>query len=118
MEGYHIGEVCRLLDVKPHVLRYWEQEIPFLSPRKDDSGRRLYSIRDVNMLFRLRHLLYDRKYTVEGARQRIWEELEGISPDIQARIHAIRHELLSALSLIHDPKKAGSDTFPTEFCRK
>ena len=50
MGGYTIGDVCRLLQVRAHVLRYWEREIPILSPRKDDFGRRVYTEADIDEL--------------------------------------------------------------------
>ena len=94
---YSIGEVSRLLGVKPHVIRYWEEEIPFVAPQKTRSGRRMYTERDAQMLLRLKHLLHDRKYTVEGARQRLWEELLPAHAGAKARIAAVRKELLDIL---------------------
>ena len=94
---YSIGEVSRLLEVKPYVIRYWEEEIPFIAPQKTRSGRRVYSERDVRMLQRLKHLLYDQRFTVDGARQRLWEELQPEHADMKARIAAVRAELLDIL---------------------
>jgi DNA-binding transcriptional MerR regulator len=93
---YTIGQVSRLLQVKPHVLRYWESEIPFLAPQKSPSGRRIYGDREVQLLLRLRHLLYERKYTLEGARLAIWSEVEPPHADIKAKIAAVRSDLLKA----------------------
>jgi DNA-binding transcriptional MerR regulator len=94
---YSIGELSRLLEVKPHVIRYWEEEIPFIAPRKSLSGRRVYTERDVQMLLRLKHLLHDQRYTIDGARQRLWAELRPEHADIKARIAAVRRELLDIL---------------------
>jgi len=94
MRRYTIGEVSRLMGVKPHVLRYWEDEIPLLAPQKSRSGRRVYTEREVRVLLRLKHLLYDSKYTIEGARQRIWEELGPGSDDARLKIAEIRSALL------------------------
>jgi len=94
--SYHIGEVCQLLDLKPHVLRYWEQEFSLLSPPKDAGGRRVYTSRELNLLYRIRHLLYVEKYTVDGARERLWRELEDVAPDAKARIHAVRGALIDS----------------------
>ncbi len=68
---YSIGEVSEIVDQEPHVLRYWEQEFEVLSPRKNRAGRRVYTEDDVATVERIRHLLKDEKYTIEGARQAI-----------------------------------------------
>jgi DNA-binding transcriptional MerR regulator len=100
MKTYSIQEVSTLLGVKPHVIRYWEQEIPFLSPQKTMTGRRVFHDRDVQILFRLRHLLYDKKYTIEGARKRILEELDSDRLDVTSSIRRIRTELVTVLGLL------------------
>ena len=71
---YTIGEVSRLADLKPFVLRYWESEIPKLQPTKDDAGRRVYRQQDVDMVFRIKRLLYDEGYTIAGARRHLREK--------------------------------------------
>jgi DNA-binding transcriptional MerR regulator len=91
---YSIGEMAGLLGVKAHVLRYWEEEIPFIAPRKDLAGRRVYTEREVQLLLRLKNLLYRDRYTIEGARERIWLDLNPSEPDRLGRIAAIRRELL------------------------
>jgi DNA-binding transcriptional MerR regulator len=70
-EFYSIGEVCALTDLKPHVLRYWESQFRFLNPAKNRSGNRVYKAREVELIMLVKHLLYNEKYTIEGARQRI-----------------------------------------------
>jgi UDP-N-acetylglucosamine/UDP-N-acetylgalactosamine diphosphorylase len=97
-----IGKAARLLGVKPHVLRYWESELPTLSPRKGRTGRREYSAQDLQLLLRLKHLLYERRYTLEGARRELWEEVGSPNPDLRARLDAVRSELVEALMLIQD----------------
>ena len=74
--GYSIGHVSRLADLKPFVLRYWETEFPMLQPMKDSAGRRLYRQEDVDMVFRIKRLLYDEGFTIAGAR-RFLREHEG-----------------------------------------
>src|SRR5580700_4025957 len=74
---FKIGEVSDLLGVEPYVLRYWEGEFAALSPKKSGTGHRLYRRKDVELLLRIKHLLYDRKFTIEGARQTLQEELRG-----------------------------------------
>jgi DNA-binding transcriptional MerR regulator len=66
---FRIGEVSQIVGVEPHVLRYWESEFAALSPKKSSSGQRMFRRRDVELLLRIRHLLYDRKFTIEGARR-------------------------------------------------
>lgn len=66
---YSIGEVSDIVGYDPHVLRYWEQEFDELSPRKNRAGRRVYTDDDIEIIERIRFLLKDEKYTIEGARQ-------------------------------------------------
>ncbi|WP_304641284.1 MerR family transcriptional regulator [Pseudomonas sp.] len=68
---FTIGEVSELCEVKPHVLRYWEQEFPQLSPVKRRGNRRYYQRQDVLMIRQIRALLYDQGFTIGGARQRL-----------------------------------------------
>ncbi|MEM9553273.1 MAG: MerR family transcriptional regulator [Acidobacteriota bacterium] len=77
---YKIGEACRLLDVQPYVLRYWETEFPFLSPSKSRSGQRTYSEREIEIIRRVKELLYDEGYTIAGAKKKLEAELAA-SPD-------------------------------------
>jgi DNA-binding transcriptional MerR regulator len=66
---FRIGEASRLLGVEPYVLRYWETEFPSLSPKKSDTGHRLYRRKDVEQLLQIKELLYAKRFTIEGARQ-------------------------------------------------
>ncbi len=68
---FTIGEVGKLCDLKPHVLRYWEQEFPQLSPSKRRGNRRYYQRKDVLLIRRIRSLLYQEGFTIEGARQQL-----------------------------------------------
>ena len=68
---FTIGQVSDLCDVKPHVLRYWEQEFPNLSPVKRRGNRRYYQRQDVILIRQIRSLLYDQGFTIGGARQRM-----------------------------------------------
>src|SRR5216683_934681 len=68
---YRIGEVSRLADLKPFVLRYWETEFPMLQPLKSPGGSRLYRQDDVDMVFRIKRLLYDEGFTIAGARRHL-----------------------------------------------
>src|SRR5580658_5693644 len=66
---FKIGEVSQLVGVEPYVLRYWESEFPGLSPRKSNTGQRMFRRKDVEMLFNIKELLYEKKFTIEGARK-------------------------------------------------
>lgn len=66
---YSISEVAEMTDLEPHVLRYWETEFEELRPKKNRAGNRIYTERDIEVVRRLRFLLRDEKYTLEGARQ-------------------------------------------------
>src|ERR1700751_2014527 len=66
---FKIGEVAGLLGVEPYVLRYWETEFTQLAPKKSGTGHRLYRRKDVELLLRIKHLLYEQRFTIEGARQ-------------------------------------------------
>jgi DNA-binding transcriptional MerR regulator len=71
---FRIGEVSTLLGVEPYVLRYWETEFPSLSPKKSGTGHRLYRRKDVELLLRIKQLLYEKRYTIQGARQFLHSE--------------------------------------------
>ena len=75
-----IGEICREMNVRPHILRYWEDEFPMLRPRKNKTGQRIYSERDFEILTAIRQLLHVEKYTIAGARARIRELLRTPKP--------------------------------------
>ncbi|MBO6577278.1 MAG: MerR family transcriptional regulator [Rhodothermales bacterium] len=68
---YTIGEVGSLVGEETHVLRYWETEFPQLKPRKNRAGNRVYTNEDIDLVFRIRRLLREDKYTLEGARQQL-----------------------------------------------
>ncbi|HET9582016.1 MAG TPA: MerR family transcriptional regulator [Gemmatimonadota bacterium] len=72
-EYYSIGEVCEITGLKPHVLRYWETQFKALMPVKNRAGNRAYRKRDIELIQLVKTLLYERKYTIEGARQRLNE---------------------------------------------
>jgi DNA-binding transcriptional MerR regulator len=101
MASYSTGDAERLLRVKVHVIRYWEKEIPLIQPVKDAYGRRVYRDRDMQILFRLKYLLYDRRFTIEGARDQLYRELAGENQDLRGRISALRSELLDLFFFIH-----------------
>jgi DNA-binding transcriptional MerR regulator len=74
---YRIGEVSRLTALKPFVLRYWESEFPMLQPVKSQSGHRLYRQQDVDLVLKIKRLLYDEGFTIAGARRHLRELQNG-----------------------------------------
>jgi DNA-binding transcriptional MerR regulator len=100
LEGYSIGEVCRLLGIKPHILRYWERELDFLKPLKDDGGRRKYSTDELQLLFRIQHLVQEQRLTLEGVKKAFWDGLDQSDADRLAEIRQLRRELLGIERLL------------------
>lgn len=74
---FKIGEVAKLIGVKPHVLRYWESEFPSLRPKKNPSGQRIYAKADIEAVVEIQNLLYNERYTISGAKQMLARQ-EGI----------------------------------------
>ena len=66
---FRIGDVSRLAGVKPYVLRYWETEFPAIAPKKSGTGHRLYRRKDVELILEIKRLLYEKRFTIEGARK-------------------------------------------------
>jgi DNA-binding transcriptional MerR regulator len=102
---FKIGEAARLCALKPFVLRYWETEFRSLRPQKTKSGQRLYRRTDVEHLLRIRHLLYDQRFTIQGARTRLRElgHDEGAPlalPPPQVSVESMRRMKQALLELI------------------
>ena len=74
---FKIGEVAKLLDLEPYVLRYWESEFDVLDPDKTDSGQRVYQREDIELIVQIRDLLYNEMFTIAGARRQLELEREG-----------------------------------------
>src|SRR4030081_1725338 len=66
---FRIGDVARLAGIKPYVLRFWETEFPGLGPKKSGTGHRLYRRKDVELVLEIKRLLYEKRFTIEGARK-------------------------------------------------
>lgn len=101
---FTIGEVSELCGVKPHVLRYWEQEFTQLKPLKRRGNRRYYQHHEVLLVRRIRELLYSQCFTISGARNRLEEELLQAAADTPEKkplsIHQIREELTAILNIL------------------
>lgn len=80
---FKIGEVAKLLNLEPYVLRYWESEFDLLDPDKTDSGQRVYQKKDIELICQIRRLLYDDMFTIAGARRQLELELAG-PPSVDA----------------------------------
>ena len=106
-EFFSIGDVCSMTDLKPHVLRYWESQFRFLSPAKNRSGNRVYQRREVEMVLLVKQLLYEEKYTIDGARQKldVWRKSgelksaarKGLDVDTVLRLEREIKDLLTIL---------------------
>ena len=89
MAQYSIGQIEKITGIKTHVLRYWEEVVPSITPRKDLSGRRVYSLKDLETILRLKYLICTKKFTIEGARNQIIQK----NPDAIMTIREIRSDL-------------------------
>jgi DNA-binding transcriptional MerR regulator len=106
-EYYSISEVCRMLGLKPHVLRYWETQFAELSPPKNRSGNRVYRPPEVELIALIQRLVHREKYTLEGARLRL-RELQahgGVETEAQialerSYVKSLRSELTAILDLL------------------
>ncbi len=105
---YTISETAEMLDVKPHVLRYWESQFPRLRPRKNRGGIRMYQEHDIDLLRTIREMLYERGYTISGAKKKLNEErrsgaageksqidIDFLTPKDRKQLRHIRDELAS-----------------------
>jgi DNA-binding transcriptional MerR regulator len=95
MNTYTNSDLEKLLGEKGHIIRYWEKEVPLIQPQKDGGGKFIYSTRDVQLLLRIKYLVHTKKYTVEGARDALFQELSGGERDIKTDIEALRSDLLN-----------------------
>ncbi len=106
---YSIGEVCDLTGLKAHVLRYWETQFEMLAPNKNRAGNRVYRPREIKLIFLVKHLLYEEKFTIDGARRKLIEmRTEGgleeekrdvAGPEVYAAIKDELHKLKKILTL-------------------
>jgi DNA-binding transcriptional MerR regulator len=104
---FTIGEVSELCGVKPHVLRYWEQEFPQLKPVKRRGNRRYYQHQEVLLIRRIRQLLYEEGFTINGARNRLEAGQEGgrraVAPAAKLDLAQLRDELRGLIELLRTP---------------
>ena len=96
---YSIGEAEELTGIKSHILRYWEEVIPGFAPKKDLGGRRIYTERDIDLILRLKYLINERKFTIEGARDEILRET--MNYDSKAEVLDSIRQISSELSQMY-----------------
>jgi DNA-binding transcriptional MerR regulator len=97
-----ISEVSDLVGVKPHVLRYWETQFSMLRPRKNRAGNRMYRPDEIKLVLRIRELLYDRRYTIAGARRTLLDGRKEAAPQVEigfddAERRLVLHEVKTEL---------------------
>ena len=104
---YSIGEAEELTGIKSHILRYWEEVIPGFAPKKDLGGRRIYTERDIDLILRLKYLINERKFTIEGARDEILRETMNYDSkaEVLDSIRQIRSELSQMYMIIRKYRK-------------
>ena len=108
---YSISEVSDMIGVKPHVLRYWETQFKMLRPKKGRGGARMYRKRDVEILFEVKQLLYDHRFTIAGARRKLLDErgskeqmeLGFVRTDREEMLRALRRDLEGLLTILQSP---------------
>ena len=105
MKSYSIGEIARLLGIKPHIIRYWEKEFPMLKPQRNLAGRRVYTLRELQFLFRLNYLHTVKGYSLRKAKQMIWQELSTEPSEAQLKLRQLRTELLELLERLTAKKE-------------
>ena len=109
---YKIGEVCKLADVQPYVLRYWETEFPQLAPNKSGGGQRMYTRREIDTILRIKELLYRDGFTIAGAKKKLEEEpssAEEVAPvaaapktDVAKALVKVKTELTAILRMLEE----------------
>jgi DNA-binding transcriptional MerR regulator len=110
---YSIGDVCDLTGLKPHVLRYWETQFDVLRPTKNRAGNRVFRPKDIELILLVKNLLYEQKYTIEGANQKLIEsrkggELEGEQQEVLGpEFLASMKKELEALAQVLTPTRSG-----------
>ena len=110
-----ISEVADLVGVKQHVLRYWETQFSMLRPRKNRAGNRMYRPDEVKLLLRIRELLYDRRYTIAGARRTLLDERKDTTGQVEIGfddaerklvLHEVKSELLQLAERLKEKRSA------------
>ena len=99
---YSIGEVSKMVDLKSYVLRYWETEFKQLSPPKNRAGNRTYRKKDIDLIINIKDLLYNKKFTIEGARSMLGNKKSSKSLLLEKQLDTIKKELLEIIRIINE----------------
>ncbi|MGZ7041008.1 MAG: MerR family transcriptional regulator [Thermoanaerobaculia bacterium] len=115
---YKIGEVCKMADVQPYVLRYWETEFPVLAPNKSGGGQRMYTQHEIDVVLRIKQLLYSEGFTIAGAKKKLEADLTDGTPlatkpaetrvtkkkssETTKTLHRVRDELRAILAMLDE----------------
>ena len=99
---YSIGEVSKMVDLKSYVLRYWETEFKQLSPPKNRAGNRTYRKKDIDLIFNIKDLLYNKKFTIQGARSMLGNKKSSEAPLLDKQLDTIKRELLEIIRIINE----------------
>ena len=99
---YSIGEVSKIVDLKSYVLRYWETEFKQLSPPKNRAGNSTYRKKDIDLIIRIKDLLYNKKFTIEGAKSMLGSKEFPKTPLLNKQLDTIKKELLEIIRIINE----------------
>ena len=102
---YSISEVSSITDIKPYVLRFWEKEFPTLKPRKNRSGNRIYQQKEIDLIRKIKKLLYEEGFTIEGARQQLrnGKKHQGVTPErknARSSLSSIKKEIQALIRFL------------------
>jgi len=116
---YKIGEISAIAEIESHVLRYWESEFPFLKPRKNKTGQRIYTRKDLELVLQIKNLLYKEKYTIAGVRKKFSsnslkknsvsiETIQGVKKRLKEILDTLNRDVRSQKGPVISDKKNGS----------
>ena len=99
---FKIGEVSKIVGLPSHVLRFWETEFKRIKPRRTESGQRSYTKKDIEIILEIKHLLHEKKFTIDGARKYIYAKAAAESPATRRFLEDLKTELASIRNLLED----------------
>jgi len=99
---FKIGEVSKIAGLPSHVLRFWETEFKRIKPRRTESGQRSYTKKDIEIILEIKHLLHEKKFTIDGARKHINAKDAAESPAMRRFLEDLKTELVSIRNLLDD----------------
>jgi DNA-binding transcriptional MerR regulator len=119
---YKIGEISSLAEIEPHVLRYWESEFPFLKPKKNKTGQRMYTRKDLELVLQIKNLLYKEKYTIAGVKKKFgssrlkknsvsMETIQGVKKKLKEILDTLNRDLSSETPPAGPDKKNNPQLF-------